>query len=192
MKFPQAAFERLRRVIEPQAPLRVVVLYDEPFALDQAQRVCASLVDRFDGVLHLDCRDWRFSQLRQFSLATAAAREAAAAAVTMVATVADEPLPTVVKSWFALWRRHLADAAKALVALVGTSEDEPRAVSPVEDFLAAVAQEARVELIVGSYPSPRQGHVALPDLPPLRRGLSGSMRRLVQSNPPVLHWGIND
>lgn len=189
MRLPQVALERLRQVIEPRAPLPVSVLYDEPFARDQALRVCASLVDRFEGALHIDGRGWRFSQLRQLSIATAAAQAAAAAAVTFIATVTDEPLPLPVRNWFALWREHRAEGAAALVALIGTPEDTPRPASPVEAFLAEVAREAGVDLIVGSYPVPRQVHAALP---PSMPRLTSAMRRLVQSNPPVLHWGIND
>lgn len=192
MKLPQAAIARLRQVIEPREPLSVIVLYDEPLARDQALRVCANLVDHFEGALHINCRGWRFSQLRQLSLATTAARQAAAAAVTCLATVVDAPLPLTVRNWFALWRQYRAGGPTALVALVGTAEGTPGMASPLEEFLANIARQAGVDLIVGSFPLPRPVLATPPDLPPLARSLTPLMRRLVLANPPVPHWGIND
>jgi hypothetical protein len=177
---------------EPDAPLRVLIAYED-FATDQrAMKLCSKLIVQIGREYQFRTCFWKFDILRVPRLKTIAAHDAGDADVVLISTHGSGELPAAVKSWMAAWAGKKSSGAKSLVALLDGPDEWGQDESPVNSYLKAFAEKSRIGFFSHTTALPRNDLEFSPD------GIAAAQAALVPltevMDQPVrsCRWGINE
>lgn len=177
---------------EVNSAFNVVIAYEDFETGQNARKTYDFLVEHLGNEFCLNNQMWKFDVLAMPKLREIAANDAAAADLILVALRGNNELPAEVREWMELWLRQGTRA----IAVVALFEVPGQPVGNlIRDYLADVARRAKVEFFSqpGIWPAPASK----------QNPLVGGTRRwnaktfsllagVVQSDPEVLHWGINE
>ncbi len=126
--------------------LKVVVVYQDSltraWALDLWDRVNSALKNE-----SVFLQSWRMADLTHARVLPEAIAAAATADILLVSVRAAAELPPALSVWVEGWIPRRGQLAGTLVALLGTSDEPPVEPPPVEHYLQAVAQRAKLDFM---------------------------------------------
>jgi hypothetical protein len=140
----------------------VVIAYQDTATRDRALAVCDYLVGTFGEEIVFQFTWWKFGFLAEPVLARHAAESLVKADLFFVAAHSNVELPEEVKRWIedALSRRGGGEGM--LVAMVGTTTDRGRGLTPQHNYLRSLAYQASMDYLPRIVEESNEG---LPDSP---------------------------
>ena len=178
-----------------EAPLKIVIAYEDTEAGRHARNVCNALTEHLGPNSEMTSEMWRFDVLRIPECRELAGHGAAQADIIMISTHGEGHLPGDVKAWIEMWLRD-KDGLVALVALCDRPQSARGEDWPIRSYLAGVAQRGQVEFFaepdVWPGRGPYQEHFALDNR---AEGIPGMPLPTVAAGTTDMsfsHWGLNE
>lgn len=164
--------------------LKVVVVYQDSltraWALDLWDKVNSALKNE-----SVFLQSWRMTDLTHARVLPEAIAAAATADILLVSIRAATELPPALSVWVEGWIPQRGQLAGTLVALLGTSDEPPVEPPPVERYLQAVAQRARLDFMPRQRVLPAGLPLQAPMPPPTtERAPALAMRTPTDGQPP--------
>jgi hypothetical protein len=182
----------VERVVEPSAPFKVLVVYEEFVSHQKAMEVC-TLLARQLTTLDFQCVSWSFEQLSRPGIAEEAARAAADADVIVIATNNSRDLPMSAKAWNERWLAKDRTRQATLIGIVGTPDGREAEASPVGGYLAALAADGGVQFYSCTFALPPDTLTGtLDELVARAQAMSPTMQGILHRSIPAPRWGLNE
>jgi len=121
---------------------KVVVIYKDDNARDQAVRFCDGLVARFWPHYNFDINWWSYQALTELE-STKAVNNVLELDLLVFAGPAEEPLPLEVHDWIERWSAERGEREGALVDLIGSESNS----ADTHFYLRAVAHRAKMDYL---------------------------------------------
>lgn len=175
--------------IEANPTFNVVLAYEDLETGKRAMRTYDYLVEQLGGECLFANQMWKFDLLTVNKLREMAAHDAAVADILIISAHEGNELSHEVKEWAEMWA---AEKTKT-IALVGLFDAEPSLATPVRDFMEAIAERAGVEFFSqpGFWPGDLKAAKVGAARPRTDKTFS-ILANMVQDEPTVSHWGINE
>ena len=170
-----------------------LIAYEDSLTRNRAMQICDRLMEKFWMDMEFDLSWWRFDFLRDAGIVKAAANAAARSDLILVSAHAGRELPSHVQKWIETWvpRRELGNGV--LVAMIGTSEDQLRGLTPIHVYLREAAQRANLDYL------PQVVDAPLNELNTSIETISKRAEKVTSLLDGILHrptiptrWGINE
>jgi hypothetical protein len=128
-----------------RASLDVLIAYDHINSGKHAKELCDRLGEQLAAGCEIHVKLWKFAVLHFPGAMQAAAREAARAALVIIAANGEEDLPLPVKSWIRLWADHKEGDGGALVAQFHGIARVVKELAPAHAYLSQIARNAGLD-----------------------------------------------
>jgi len=188
-------FPALRMAQTEASPtFNVVLVYEDLETGKRAMRTYDYLVDQLGQDCLFANQMWKFDLLAVSKLREIAARDAAAADIVIVSAHEGRELSYEVKDWVEMW----ATQETKTIAVVGLFDSEPSLVTPVRDFLEQTAERLGIQFFSqpGLWPDEISAVGAIRQEPvtaePRQEKTFSILANMVQDQPAISHWGINE
>jgi hypothetical protein len=174
---------------EVNSALNVVIAYEDLETGKRAMKTYEYMVEQLGGQCLFANQMWKFDVLAVPKLKEIAAKDAAAAEIIIVSAHEGKQLPKDVKAWIELWLSYKTQAT-ALVGLFGGESVD----APVRRYLAEVAKRARIEFFCqpGIWPGTADRHDTAAHAWKQNEKTFFFLADVIQEEPAVSHWGINE
>jgi len=125
----------------------VLVAYEDSTTRDRAMQTCDRLVQRFWKDLEFDFSWWRFDFLGDRGIVEAASNAAAHSDLILISAHAGRQLPSSVQTWIESWTPRSELQGGVLVAMIGTSDDPLKGLTPIHVYLREAAQQSNMDYL---------------------------------------------